>query len=1177
MKNLISCIFALFFVVSAFAQKARIENFSDYRTETYTFQKGRGDSVQFKLQNKTDTILTSFFYRNGKISKTIGKDSNYHFDIKGRIRMKDFVYDTIRENYDSSMIYYTNGNIQEIRSNVKGRKMMKRFDDDGSVQLFQYETSTPSVTWERLEYGDGKLINLKRQDSILVDNKKIARNYDTMYYSNGQIYATQGQHESGDKIESLGTKYFKKDGSLLDTELPDSLQLQPFKDNVDCYYGLKNRRGDTIMRPQFDHIRFRNANNSIMAYTGDVCKLFTLDGKPMPQPTERLSGIYPIAPINTYFSRNTDYDTEDLIERVAQQKQVNYIGFVEDSHKFGVMTKEGKIVIPAQLLQIEGNEIGGGRFFSFSERLGDSTLAAGFMDRRGKPIFSNFKHVQYSGYDDYFILSTTFMDGRYRRPVVGLKVTFQNQTFGLGRGGVETMVFEPKFERISYYAHLQLFMAKLSKPKKDSKEKDEDVHGIYNPRLNKWILEANDYTILNTEMSKNHIYFVLKNIKTGKYCVMDTTGKFIVSPSMSLDSIGVMDDVKGRFWVKKKDKYQFLDIKNGKASLRSTAYEYLERVAFSDRYGGGSEDEYTYFLAKQKGKWGFINPDESIVKPFDYDYAAKAYDGRRSEWGVFLVKNDQVNYFNLASLPFENPDLPFHINEESEAKSLFSFGLVENSKSVFFINDTGKVIIPPQYKRVNMSNGAGFILVEDAQQHRKIIFTETGKTVDMPFNYRIQLARPKSSIIVVRDSLDNTFGVVSTSGKELIPCANYGVAVGDFDKSIFFVKRDTPKIQRYVDDDIRPLYSNPDSLSIEDANWVMHNGEGKVLDAQSFRFPIDFEGGIGIGMQGDDFNLYNTEGVIITPYLKDKTAGVERNFNNIRRVQPHSYYALYRNQGLTPTMMLTDSSGKILIESGRYDGISNFFGKYALVSTRGLIGMIDSLGKEIVAPQDLWTAKTTFMDSLNQDKQVFHSKWEENADFDYSSPFMLNTGAYDFKTDSLKVTETQRATLLNLMVQKNISFIVNTAQFLQIPRNYSSVDGNFVQYDRKATYQFLQLKRLAITDKTIAFTWTDSDGTDTKYFNFKKQNDRWTEKNLYDILDLQGEKRWALNDLLNKKIKALKDVSIDCSNSGAFIKQAEEAFLLTEKGIDFCFVSDDYENNLVVIPFDWAELKPFLK
>jgi hypothetical protein len=97
------------------------------------------------------------------------------------------------------------------------------------------------------------------------------------------------------------------------------------------------------------------------------------------------------------------------------------------------------------------------------------------------------------------------------------------------------------------------------------------------------------------------------------------------------------------------------------------------------------------------------------------------------------------------------------------------------------------------------------------------------------------------------------------------------------------------------------------------------------------------------------------------------------------------------------------------------------------------------------------------------------------------------------------------------------------------------------------------------------------------FYNFYLKNNRWEELKNTDILNLPTEKRWVFNDLLTKKVKAMRDEEIDCSNASAFLTQVENRFLLTKDGIDFCFDSKKGGSEFAIVSFSWAELEPYLK
>jgi hypothetical protein len=134
--------------------------------------------------------------------------------------------------------------------------------------------------------------------------------------------------------------------------------------------------------------------------------------------------------------------------------------------------------------------------------------------------------------------------------------------------------------------------------------------------------------------------------------------------------------------------------------------------------------------------------------------------------------------------------------------------------------------------------------------------------------------------------------------------------------------------------------------------------------------------------------------------------------------------------------------------------------------------------------------------------------------------------------------------------------------------------------------QKLILKQVQVTDKTIAFVLgrnpfevsMEQYGSALHLFhNYYFKNNCWNDLQINDLLQIQGEKRWQFNELLTRKIKAMKDEEIDCSNASAFITQVENRFMLTKDGVDFCFDSKKDSGGFAIVSFTWAELEGFLK
>ena len=167
------------------------------------------------------------------------------------------------------------------------------------------------------------------------------------------------------------------------------------------------------------------------------------------------------------------------------------------------------------------------------------------------------------------------------------------------------------------------------------------------------------------------------------------------------------------------------------------------------------------------------------------------------------------------------------------------------------------------------------------------------------------------------------------------------------------------------------------------------------------------------------------------------------------------------------------------------------------------------------------------------------------------------------------------------MLDKHADNLFLTASNTYITRASSQITASFFSKDtRISPSSTCYPKLITVADSTIAFVLIQeqySSDRDFRFYNFYRRNNRWEELKINDLLQIQGEKRWLMNDLITKKVKALKDQQIDCSNASAFITTVENRFMLTKDGIDFCFDSTENSREFVVISFTWAELSPFLK
>jgi hypothetical protein len=1191
MKFCITCLSLFLIVSTAKAQNPRVETIGNRQIHTYNYWKG-GDSIRLTIVGKNDTVQENGYYRNGVlVSMQWKKDSLKLFDQLGRLQT---VFYGLGDDYyrsDSARSFYTNGQLRTLSIDTNGVNIRKDYDENGEINYNYTQKRTPLRVESRNTGKNGVPIMATRMDSVLINDEMVRFNFDTLFYPNGQPSKIE---KRSSKSGLLGTNIYDEAGKLVHTVPADSLNLIIFKDNVDCYYGLKTIRGDTVVKPRFDRIN-QEENLFFAAYTGENAVLLDRKGALMPSPVSRLSLVTKMRALSsTSYSYRLKMDSKvkSLSDLLPSKR---YFTFMEGEN-FGVMSEKGSLVMTPQYLTLQNGYLGDGMYFQFLEKQKDSLISMGFLDRQGKRILSPNKRVSHADFEDYFIFNTNiehyagieyFIESQLSSGKIidaAIDLSVFNHT-GLGKGD-GTVLLPAKFMEIKRLNDRDLFLCKLAK--NENADKLGNLrYAIFEPRTQRWLLDTTHFRIDN-DINNPCDYFVIQDLKTKKYGIMDTTGVYVLP--ILYDSVGVADNLRDKFWVKKGKGWHIFEMIDGKSTLHTAKFDYLRAVNFNYYFHTGYQN-VIYFLARKNGKWGVIDMSDKVIKPFDYDYAA--LDPKNTERFV-LAKNNTIAYFDKNSLPNETI---VYKNKENEASEplLASFELADNKERLFFVNDALKIVIPPQYKLLEAPK-SNYFLVEDAQKKRKIIYAETGRIVDYPFFYEIMDASSSSNIIVVKDSLKNSYGVVSTDGKLLIPCNNYGIAVGEAESSTFFVRKDTVKLPKdYYDNFYNFIRQTKcDSLGFEDSDWLLYNGTGKLMNAQAFRYPIEFRNNIGVGMKTDGFNLYKTDGSIVMPFVKNVvnasqngiyTEGSSDGFKSIHVDPKLGFYSLFKNQGMTPIGILTKPDGEILVESGRYDGISSFYGKYAVVTAAGKVGLIDSFGREVIAPQDLRVYPQQFMDSLNLSNVELLKKldviWTSNSALQ-PQPLVFEYNSAIFHPDSLKISKTLKAHLWNLLLEKCLPQMVHTASNVVFERSHKklttddfcSIHNDFEER-RQATP-----RRMVVNDTTIAFALQQKlqyEDEKVIFYNFYHRNNRWNELKINDLLNLQGDKRWLMNDLITKKVKALKDQQIDCSNAAAFITTVENRWQLTRKGIDFCFDSLQRSSEFVVISFTWAELQPFLK
>lgn len=1177
-----SLFFALFTALSSclFAQTKpdKIDNLGTRQIETYFFKKTTYDSVRFTIKGKNDTVLTEKLYRNGQLSiKKWKKDSSYSFNNEGLIEEKNFHLKPNNQS-DSTIEFYRNGQIKSVES--EERRVFYRsvdFFKDGSISrkrtdIFVGKHGRYSVQRDSLN----RIFYTSFLDTFFTD-KKVIWHYDTLFYQNGQPYLIQIKYQTTelDKFDRESFKfskceYYDEKGNMFELIVPDSLRLIPFKDNVDCYYGLKTIKNDIIFKPRFDRI-VPLEDNLWAVYEGSKCRLMRPDGIFLTTPDmESIDDLGSDSKYMNNWGHWEQWENRKKREILNPSPDFNKYYRFSIGGKYGVIDNKGKLIVPPQHRKINtSNDATTDSLFHFSVYAkGDveepATIEEGFIYRNGASLFPNYKNTSAVVHNRYYTVSNDLNS---------LKQSYLPEARDNFWGLVNdkgTLLLPCQFQTIHQIDTSDFFKVYV----KIENQYNGELLGIFDAKNQRWLVDTSRKLSIESHFD-NAEFVVLHNEKTKKYGLINAKGATVFP--FVYDSLCTVRENQQLFIGIKNNTYQFLNVLN---KPKRPVYGYLAEINLVYRFNEEDNNRIPVFLAKMNGKWGIVDSNDRILKPFVADYAAH-WDDK-----ILLVENTTAHYFNASSFPNED-DIEDLLGKD---ENIFATKLANSVQKVFFINRQGQVVIPPQYNALSILNNRflgyqdDYIVVEDDQKKRKLVSIETGAVIEYPFDYHVEITNNNSKLILVSDDkitveegkLGKKWGVVTTEGRELTPCINAGIVIANAKTGTYFVRQDTPKTRFY------PFlrYDELDTLGVADNDWLWYNVEGKLLDATALRYPIEFNNGLGIGMKGELFGLYKVDGSVLAP----------PQYKNIRRDEKTGFYYLFENQGMKMTVSLKKSDGTTFLKGGRYDAVSPFYGKYALARSSGKVGLIDSFGNDIVVPQDLLTFNSTnLLDSISLYNKQQLAKLggfisEEHYGY-YSRNRRVPIAFYKspYSPDSLSISPALRNTIWHLMLEKTQDAVFWQSLDFKIERSRERVG---IYYNVMQSCSSGQLsdeeKRLFIGNKVIASDSTIACVLNKEYripffFNFHFKNNRWNEVTINDVLMIQGEKRWLFNDLLTKKVKALKDEEIDCSNASAFIVQVENRFMLKKEGIDFCFESNKNRNEFVVVPFTWAELQPYLK
>lgn len=1197
MKQILVFILLFSFSSTLFAQQnPRIEyRANNTRTEIHASQLGK-DSVRYTIAGVNDTIVSETLWLNGSIkTRSWKKDSLYQYRQFGQLAAKNYLfYDIHNQKTLDSLISYAEDGTTVVETNVIKNNLSTRltFDDKGQLLKKYVYAREPAINYNYVSINDQKT-RAHRFYTQFINGDSIRFSFDTTFYPNNrirtlelrqQVWLPQNSQDFNayNPMRAWRREYFDENGQLLLSLLPDNLKYFSFKDNVNCYYGFKNYKGDTLIQARFDNVTLID-DKFYICQEGDGKMLMGIDGKMITK--EKMSDIKPLRDDMLSYATN-NYPPDELWSFLSSRQQYNsHLFAIRLNDKYGVMDTTGRIILPPQYDDEIVSYNSFSSTFGTEKTIGSKLKSMNTIDSITGKVIGNegFRYVRSMISKDFLVYSDT--------------VNFNNKNkYGLvNRQG--DIIIPNQYHRIELFQK-DLFWV-YTPPEIENDYNDESTKlGLFDARNKQWILEP----VFRIPERSAYLYnknSIVHDVNKRKCGVIDLTGQWL----MPLVYDTIVRVSKMEFVVSQKGQSVVFDAE--KQRYTSQSYEHLSPFFVYNQSAAYNYGNYQkrFFVAKKQGKWGIIDGEEKTVIPFEYDYGGSDPENR---YIAVLVKNNKARFFNSDYFPkpMNNKYTPTNIYEGANTFKLYG------TNDVFVTNEKSDIIVPPQYKvvssymdfdyllRIRLNN---IIVIEDKQGNRKILFPNTNQNINYPFKQPLLWANTESSFVLLGKQYDSTGISIANlkTGNIIQRIESGGLSIGDVHTGTYFVKTNLPP--SIPKGGKLPFIYN-DTFAIDDNGWLMHDATGKQIAKDSFRLPISFHNGIGYGMIGEKYGLWKSDGSVIAP----------PQYENAFYDNRSGTFALFQNIGLNNWLVLFDKNGKQLINTGRYDGISDFYGRYALVKKEGKIGLIDTLGNEIIPLTDASTAThINFRDSLELVNNNLGTCRRCDTVYNYGKISVVNYdrqalplqvfGHYNIKKDnhpdSLKLTSEQRNIVWNMLVAQMMQRTIHTAADTKItkPNTFKTYLAYNQTYRREYYYPSEQATKellfdLFVDNQYIAFSILKDTSDRAVYHNYTKRKDKWIPLSTNDLFNLHPDNTRQLNDLLVHKIAQLQNKDIDCGTYSSFWERGNNHYLVNSKGIIFYYLSKlkdyekyqrmnniNFENVFVPIAFTWAELKPFLK
>jgi hypothetical protein len=1124
---------------------------NQYKTTYFRLLQQKDSSQMFEIEHVETTTIS--FYGNQRTTKRYW--AKIKSDSEGNHFFK-FPY-----HYESSIVVKADKTERKI--SLMDHKPLQTppvycdtiFQENGQPSFVTIKTVNPNWTPVYSEGGYG--IMYKKSNEELVHSNIIdTKNFH--YNLNGQLL-------------------FREDTNfILD------------KDNLNCFYGFRNQKGDWVVPPQYDNVEegYYGYIVTIGTKKGAIWK----NGTPLlPVKYDKLSGFY------------VDFETTDS---VLSTKHATFDAVINGKKRliFGDGTPVDSLVIDATygdiMLQIQRNQDGDNLYYKFY--IEKDTQYYGLLDSLGNVLIPA-KYLSLDCIDENHIIvaiqeDTTAaklyglinMKGEYVLP----PIYYGMQKLDSGR----VAVIAPRTDQYARlkFADLVNTIEALPKAKRDSLQKLFVHAGIFDVKRG-WILDTAYYWYdgsggIGRIYQNNHSTFTRFNY-IGSFKEYQKT-QYVFVARRPNGGIGLAtadgrilipmeyDEIVKYYHVEYKQRNEFRAERNGttflwcrkgkKVGIWNTAtqkwsvpvgfYDTLVPFEYYKQLGYNSNGFLkTGFWGLRKQRWHFIDGNQQPLLSQTFKDVSVFINFRTADITCVGITDTGFYMTNGSYFPKQIPSS----NLEGKPFLLKSF-----TEKYYVLTPDKKNTTFKDAKFIKELKHQDAFLMERTDKTRFIVYLKKKKStwtieqVDVPKNCFV--GRISNDLVELFNEKRDKFGFIDLETGFTAP----------------------PQYHRLIweDGSILLVQNTPSSPH------KMHNRQLKRLNDTNF-----------------DPSFYTVEKTIYASVNQQKGAWAQDG----RMLMPPQYDDLWLDTlsgnyvikkeltDGTHKLGIVDTTQRVIFPTvvDRLVQIGRRFLGIQVGNSVGIIARKD--GQFLVRPNEFPYFKGRLLDTLIKDIS-------EQKSLQLTKYFGLSGKLYEMKKDTMftRLPDSVRYPLENLWIGKFLSGTVSTSGIFDDANNHvlfdtdyhnSTTDSIEKEKDGSDTVKVVatdyfhkenstiayRLLLVAPTDSFVSFMFEISKFDNTGVSNYLssmhyvKKNGIYQPFQLSDLLKPNAD--LFINGLLQAEIGKLKFEKIDCSNIAAFYDRSKQTIAVQESGIVFYVPRSSEDNwNHVPILLRWEALASVL-